>query len=145
MANYYTQFSCLLDTGSPEKAAQAMELFTRLRAEDEEADEPKFSGFDVLIVDEPGASALWIHDGDYGDIDGVIAFVLRLAEDLDLSGMWGFDWANICLSPRIDAFGGGAHVIDLTARKSVGWISTQEWLAVALAGGDLDDLEALAQ
>ena len=36
------------------------------------------------------------------------------------------------------AFGGGAHVIDLGARKSVGWTSSQEWLAAALNGEDVD-------
>ena len=39
---------------------------------------------------------------------------------------------------------GRAHVIDLDARKSVGWISTQEWLASALNGEDIDPVEALA-
>ena len=37
-----------------------------------------------------------------------------------------------------DAFGGGAHVLDLGARKSVGWTSSQEWLAAALNGEDVD-------
>ena len=31
----------------------------------------------------------------------------------------------------------GAHVIDLGARKSIGWISTQEWLAAVLRGENL--------
>lgn len=145
MADYFTHFSCLLDTGDPGKAARAMDIFARLRAEDEDAEEPRFSGFDVQLVDQPGSSALWIHDDDHGDVESVIAFVLRLAEDLDLSGLWGFTYADTCSRPRIDAFGGGAHVIDLGARKSIGWISAQEWLAVALAEGDLDDLEGLVQ
>ena len=36
------------------------------------------------------------------------------------------------------AFGGGAHVIDLGARKSIGWTSSQEWRAAALNGEDVD-------
>lgn len=39
---------------------------------------------------------------------------------------------------RLDAFGGGAHVIDLGARKSISWTSTHEWLDVALRGEDFD-------
>ena len=35
-------------------------------------------------------------------------------------------------------FGGGAHVIDLGVRKSIGWTSSQEWLAGALNGEDVD-------
>jgi hypothetical protein len=41
-----------------------------------------------------------------------------------------------CSRPRLDGFGGGAHVIDLGARKSIGWTSTQEWLNAALNGED---------
>lgn len=145
MADYFTHFSCVLDTGDPEKALRAMDILARLRAEDEEADEPQFGGFDVMLQDGPGNSVLWIHDDDQGDIESVIAFVLRLAEELDLTGLWGFDYANTCSRPRIDAFGGGAHVVDLGARKSIGWISTQEWLSAALNGEDIDAVEALAQ
>ena len=145
MADYFTHFSCVLDTGDPKKALRAMDILARLRAEDEEADEPQFGGFDVMLQDGPGSTVLWIHDDDQGDVEGVIAFVLRLAEELDLSGLWGFDYANTCSRPRIDAFGGGAHVVDLGARKSIGWISTQEWLSAALNGEDIDAVEALAQ
>ena len=93
MADYFTHFSCVLDTGDPEKALRAMDILARLRAEDEEADEPQFGGFDVMLQDGPGSSALWLHDDDQGDVEGVIAFVLRLAEELDLTGLWGFDYA----------------------------------------------------
>ncbi|MGB4907012.1 MAG: hypothetical protein WBP15_00590, partial [Tabrizicola sp.] len=64
--------------------------------------------------------------------------VLRLADELDLTGLWGFQYALTCSRPRLDAFGGGAHVVDLGARKSVGWTSSQEWLADALNGEDVD-------
>lgn len=45
-------------------------------------------------------------------------------------------YALTCSRPRLEAFGGGAHVIDLGARKSIGWTSSQEWLAAALNGED---------
>ena len=35
MADYFTQFSCTLDVGTPEKAVTALDLFLRLREEDE--------------------------------------------------------------------------------------------------------------
>ena len=145
MADYFTHLSCVLDTGDPEKALLAMDILARLRAEDEEADDPQFSGIDVVLQDGPGGSVLWIHDDDHGDVESVIAFVLRCAEELDLSGLWGFTYADTCSRPRLDAFGGGAHVVDLGARKSIGWISTQEWLSAALNGEDIDAVEALAQ
>ena len=138
MADYFTHFSCLIDVGSPEKAARALALFQGLRAADQDADELDVSGFTLAHQDAPEGSTLWIHDDEHGDVEAVIRFVLRLAEDLDLTGLWGFQYGLTCSRSRLDAFGGGAHVIDLGARKSIGWTSTHEWLAAALDGEDAD-------
>lgn len=105
MADYFTRFSCQLDTGAPEKARQALELFQRMRADEADADDPQFGGFELSLQDGPESSILWIHDDEYGDVEGVISFVVRLAEELDLSGLWGFDYAHTCSRPRLDAFG----------------------------------------
>ncbi|MCE5975067.1 hypothetical protein LZA78_16440 [Sinirhodobacter sp. WL0062] len=139
MADYFTHFSCILDVGSPEKATAALDLLSRLHLDEEGADEPEYAGFALSQQDGPEGSILWFHDDDgQGDIEGVISFVLRLAEEIDLTGLWGFEVAYTCSRPRLDAFGGGAHVIDLGARKSIGWTSTHEWLEAALRGEDFD-------
>ncbi len=139
MADYLTHFSCLLDVGTPERATAALDLLTRLHLDEEGADDPEYSGFVLTPQDGPGGSILWLHgdDGD-GDVEGVIRFVLRLTEEIDLTGLWGFEFASTCSRPRLDAFGGGAHVIDLGKRKSVGWTSTHAWLEAALRGEDFD-------
>jgi hypothetical protein len=93
VADYFTQFSCVLDVGTPDKAAAALDLFLRLREADEASEDPEFSGFALSLQDGPGSSVLWFHDDGQGDVEGVIRFVLRLAEDLDLTGLWGFDYA----------------------------------------------------
>lgn len=109
-----------------------------LRDEDDQLDEPQFHGFDLSRQDGPESSVLWIRDDESGDVEAVIAFILRLAEELDLSGLWDFEHSTTCSRPRLDAFGGGANVIDLTARKVIGWVNTQTWLAQALNGEDSD-------
>lgn len=136
MADYFTHFSCLIDVGTPDKAARALALFQSLREADQDADDPEVAGFDLVRQDAPEGSTLWIHDDDHGDVEAVIRFVLRLAEELDLTGLWGFQYALTCSRPRLDAFGGGAHVIDLGTRNSIGSTSSQEWLAAALNGED---------
>ena len=136
MADYFTRFSCLLDVGTPDKAARADEAVLALRNDTYSETEDLHCGFDLSIQTDPSGSTLWIHDHGNGDVEDVIQFVLRLAEDLDLTGLWGFQYALTCSRPRIEAFGGGAHVIDLGARKSIGWTSTQEWLSAALNGED---------
>ena len=93
MADYFTQFSCLLDVGTPDKAARALALFQELREADQDADDPEVAGFDLVRQDAPEGSILWIHDDEHGDVEAVIRFILRLAEDLDLTGLWGFQYA----------------------------------------------------
>jgi hypothetical protein len=135
MADYYTQFSCLLDVNSTENVTRALEIYERASNDDEEF--PLSAGF-VLSPEEEGETKLWIRDDISGDPECVIQFVLMCAEVFDLKGLWGFEYSNGCSKHRLEAFGGGAHVIDLTARKSVGWISTNEWLYCALQGEDPD-------
>ena len=136
MADYFTHFSCLLDVGTLDKATRALALFQSLREADQDADDPEVAGFTLVRQDAPEDSTLWIHYDEHGDVEAVIRFVLRLADELDLTGLWGFQYALTCSRPRLEAFGGGAHVIDLGARKSIGWTSSQEWLAAALNGED---------
>ena len=89
MADYFTHLSCVLDVGSPEKAIAALDLLTRLHLEEEGSDDPEYSGFALSQQDGPGSSILWFRDDDgEGDIEGVIRFVLRLAEVVELTGLW---------------------------------------------------------
>ena len=62
----------------------------------------------------------------------MISFVLRCAAAFNLQGRWGFTWADTCSRPSTDDFSGGAHVIDLTARNSLGWIDCSHWLRLEL-------------
>ncbi len=134
MADYYTHFSCMLDVSTPEKAALAFDFFVELRDEDDQSDDPQFQGFDLSRQDGSDSAILWISDDDNGDVESVITFVLRLAEKLDLTGLWGFEYSNTCSRPRLGAFGGGAQVIVLGARTTIAWTNTNEWLATALKG-----------
>jgi len=134
MADYFTHFSCLLDVGTSPNALSAHLLFTQLRLEDGELDEPLCSGFELTLQEGDAAHILWIHDDVSGDVEQVIGFVLGLAHEFDLKGLWGFAYANSCSRPRVGAFCGGAHVVDLGARTTIGWTNTNEWLAKALNG-----------
>ena len=133
MADYFTHFSCLLDVGTPENAARALELYNDTPADD---DRFSLSDFFRLSLNGESGSQLWIYEDATGDPEHVIQFVLLCAEQFDLKGLWGFEYANTCSRPRLKAFGGGAHVVDLGTRKSIGWVSTNTWLAGVLDGGE---------
>ncbi|MYZ46192.1 hypothetical protein [Propylenella binzhouense] len=132
MAKYFTHFSCLLDVGTPENAARALELYNRMMEENDAEDTPS-DAFLLSIQPEHSGTQLWIRDDVTGDPQAVIDFVLRCAEEFGLAGRWGFQWANTCSRPRVNAFGGGAHVLDLSRRKTVTWTATNPWLDSTLS------------
>src|SRR3546814_2235980 len=79
-----------------------------------------------------------MRDDVTGDPEQVLTFVKRCAEAFALTGRWGFEWANTCSRPRINAFGGGAHVVDLADGSTIAWTDTNGWLALTLANGPED-------
>ena len=137
MADYFTHFSCLLDVGTPANAARALDLYNAL-SEAGASEEPPSDGFLLSIQPEHGGSALWMRDDVTGDPERVIQFVKRCAAEFQLTGRWGFQYANTCSKPRLDGFGGGAPVLDLGAAETIAWTYTDGWLASVLDGGDGD-------
>ena len=133
MADYFTHFSCLLDVGTPENAARAFDLYNRL-SKDGASEEPPSEGFLLSIQPEHGGSQLWMRDDVTGDPERLIHFVKRCAAEFGLKGRWGFQYANTCSKPRLDGFGGGAHVLDLATGETVDWIYTNGWLAETISG-----------
>jgi hypothetical protein len=122
MADFYTHFSCLLDVGSPDNAARALDLYQAFM-ENAARDEVPSEGFLLSVQPELSATKLWLHDDATGDPQQAIDFVLRCAEAFALTGRWGFQWANTCSRPRID----------LEKRTTVAWTDTNGWLARTLA------------
>ena len=137
MSDYFTHFSCLLDVGTPDNAARALELYNTLSAEGASEDPPS-EGFLLSIEPEHGGTALWMRHDVSGDPERLIQFVKRCAAAFGLTGRWGFQYASTCSKKRLDGFGGGAHVLDLATGETVAWIYTDGWLASVLDGGDAD-------
>jgi hypothetical protein len=132
MANYFTHFSCLLDVGTSDNASRALDLYNQL-SEDGASEEPPSDGFLLSIQPEHGGTSLWMRDDVTGDPERLIQFVKLCAGEFGLHGRWGFQYATTCSRPRIDAFGGGAHVLDLATGDTVAWIYTNGWLADLLS------------
>ena len=133
MADYFTDFSCLLDVGTPENAARALDLYNHL-SEEGTSEEPPSEGFLLSIQPEHGGSQLWMRDDVTGDPERLIQFVKHCAVEFSLKGRWGFQYANTCSKPRLDGFGGGAHVLDLATGETVDWIYTDGWLDQTISG-----------
>ena len=134
MADYFTHFSCLIDVRTLDNAARALDLYNQLCA-DGAKDDPPSDSFLLSINPAHGGSKLWMREDGTGDPQRVVDFVLRCADTFALTGRWGFQWANTCSRPRINAFGGGAHVLDLGQWDTVAWIGTHGWLDDTIRGG----------
>lgn len=131
MSNYFTSFSCRLDVGASENVDRAIAIAAELETE-LEAQDVLSLGFEVER-DERRPGTIRLSDGDgFGEPETVIAFVLRCAEVFDLTGRWGFVWGLWCSSSRTDGFGGGAHVLDLGARRTLAWMDCDQWLGALL-------------
>ncbi len=126
MANYYTLLSVLFPVGLAGNVAPALALYRQFRDELEEADE--WIGFAAEADDAPGSADLWLHADEDADIEHVIAFALRCAEEFDLQGLFGFCWTNTCSKARLDGYGGGAQLLDLGKRESVARMDCEQWV-----------------
>ena len=118
MAEFYTQFSCILDVGTADNPKRAERVRAEFAAE-LHREEGGSHGFAMAVQPEIGPGALWLYSDEQGEPAHLIGLVLRCAEALNLAGVWGFSWSHSCSKPRVDAFGGGAHVLDLGARRSI--------------------------
>ena len=78
MANYFTHFSCLLEVGTPENAARALDLYNALSAEGA-SDEPPSEGFLLSIEPQYGGTELWMRHDETGDPARMIQFVMICA------------------------------------------------------------------
>ena len=137
MTEFYTHFASLLDLGTPDNAARALDIYNALAAENADEDPPS-DFFALSIQPEHGGTHLWMHDDGNGDPEALIQFVKLCAAAFGLTGRWGFQYATTCSRPRTDGYGGGAHVLDLATGATVGWTYTDSWLANVLDGGDPD-------
>lgn len=135
MADYFTDFSCLLDVGTPDNAAHAFDLYNRL-SEDGASEDPPSDGFLLSIQPEHGGTQLWMRDDVTGDPERLIQFVKLCAEEFGLTGRWGLQYTNTSSKARVNAFGGGAHALDLASGETIAWTYTDGWLAQVLEGGD---------
>ena len=132
MAEFYTQFSCILDVGTADNAKRAERVRAAFAAElhREEGGTP---GFTMMVQPDLGPGALWLYSDEQGEPEHVIGFVLRCAEALNLAGVWGFSWSHSCSKPRVDAFGGRAHVLDFGARRSIADIDCRNFVHEQIA------------
>ena len=116
MADFFTHFSCLLDVGTPENAARALDLYSQHEDAGERTCPPTASTFDPAGArqHDPLDPRRRDRRSRAGD-----PFRPALRGGFRPQRPLGFEYANTCSRPRLDAFGGGAHVLDLAPARPV--------------------------
>ncbi len=132
MADYFTQFSAELPLASEAQLAAAQAIIEAWDEGSLDETDGECRNFQFKVEEQGGELVAWIHDGDgAGSPNDVILFVQMLAERTPTQGRWGFSWAFTCSKPRLEAFGGGAAVIDLATSEC--WtIDAFEWMSRTL-------------
>jgi len=131
MADYFTNFSFIVQLTNPEQQTQALQLFQQMSAIQQGEEGPKdfaaslreFADDCVFEVEAQESDKLWIHS-DCGGVDSVCEFVHYIIKKFALQPV-AFEWSFDCNKPRTDAFGGGAAFISSAEIKS---ITTFQWI-----------------
>lgn len=131
MPNHYTKFSTLLPLCSAKAGILALELLEAMRAEGADgAFESDSVGFKAEANEPPDSELqhLWIHHDERGSIEDVLTFVYACCEKkLTLPVRWSLIWTGDCSKPCLDAYCGGAIVLDLATGTKIASISLTNW------------------
>ena len=131
-ADYFTHFSCLLDVGTPDNAARALDLYNSL-SEDGVSEEPPSEGFLLSIQPEHGGSQLWMRDDATGDPERLIQFVKICAAEFGLTGRWGFQYANTVRAHGSMGSAGARTSRPRATGETIASTYTDGWLAETLS------------
>ena len=135
MADYFTNFSIVINLASKKQQAYALDLAhnatiahqgDELPANFPEALKNAIEDwqFETEAQDSGGKHGLWLHS-TYGGVELACLFIQHLLEKFDPKSYVAFQWSHDCSKPRTDAYGGGAAFV--TAQK-IKTISTGDWL-----------------
>jgi hypothetical protein len=138
MGNYNTLFSFVMALPNAQAIDYAMNLAALAETmhsqseEDRNLSETNFPTELEFCLDDwcfevdKNESGIWIHSDSSG-ADAACDFVQHLLARFGIEEPVGFEWANTCSKPCLDAFGGGAVIITATEIRS--WTSFA-WLTL---------------
>ena len=140
MADYFTNFSLVLNLANEAEQAYALDLAHKASLAQQGDELPDdFPKALVNLIDDwqfetdadnSGTKhGLWLHSMN-GGLDAVCEFIQHLLQKFDPKSHVTFEWSHDCSKPRVDAYGGGAAFITAKEIKSM---STEDWLNQQIA------------
>ena len=140
MADYFTNFSLVLNLANEAEQAYALDLAHKAsmaqRGDELPDDFPKTLveliedwQFETDADNSGTKPGLWLHSMN-GGVDAVCEFIQHLLQRFNPTSHVTFEWSHDCSKPRVDAYGGGAAFITAKEIKSM---STAAWLNEQIA------------
>jgi hypothetical protein len=140
MADYFTNFSVVINLANETEQAYALDLAHKASLAQQGDPLPDDFPKDLVDMiedwhfemeaDNSGTThGLWLHSM-YGGVDAVCQFIQHLLQKFDPKSHVTFEWSHDCSKPRVDAYGGGAAFITAKEIKSM---STAAWLNQQIA------------
>ena len=134
MADYYTQFSEILDNLTPEEE----KWLTEQLASDPSTGSPVFlqdyeehdpdspdCGFQIGFEGEGNERHMWIYSDDWGEPGRAAHLVQKFLKRFRPDQCWSFTYSSTCSKPRIGEFGGGG--VFVTADE-IHWQNSHEFV-----------------
>jgi len=160
MADYYTETSFIVEL--PEEACDWLEALraagdgieddtdiAQLVADGELEDDEfaavlkerqaNVSWWNGIEVERESPTELWFHHDECANIDVCVELIQATLKKFDLSIAIGFEWANTCSKPRVDAYGGGAVVVTKNDSK---YVNTGSWVSQTIQDMELELAES---
>lgn len=107
MADYYTQFSIVLDN-IPEEDYPYLRGLVKRNAESEDADDDELD-FNCQLNEKEGQ--LWIYSDEPGSPEHAAKEIQKYFSDCQPEEAAEMHWAHTCSKPRPNEFSGGACLI----------------------------------
>lgn len=128
MANYYTEFSFVIENVTDEEANWCLEEHKK---DFNDWCEPDLSydfwdfGLELEESELDGSKQIWIYsDGDTANVEALADFLAIFLEKFRPDDIIWFEWANTCSKLVLGSFGGGACVVSKEGQK---FFDTFDW------------------
>lgn len=138
MASHFTMFSFSLEDLTDDELAWCQRFEEYLEGvetgEIEPTEDDEFSSVlpdhgetpDYRAEVDAEERSVWLHADESGTPEHVVLYVQAFLKKFRPADFIGFEWANLCSRPLLDAFGGGAVLV---TAQSAHYHSSSQWLS----------------
>jgi len=125
VADYFTEFSLVVDISEPEKHWIDRYLhLSKILVDESSYELIKVVHWESNSKDADYEAWFYSYGHEYSSLNGLCELLRRFLIKFDRDDVLALQWSSSCSKPRTDAFGGGAVVI---SQLGITYINTHVW------------------